>query len=108
MQSGLFWTQMPFHTTKNTRESEIRRSDLELQQFKVPCYMINLRGFIWPNGKTGSRRLAMEFGSAAVCDQLNLKPHFDGFVVNRHQLLFAIAANAYFRKRSHNPGLLVR
>lgn len=80
----MFWPQMSFHTTKNTRESEIRRSDVELQQLEVPGYTINPRGFVWPNGKTGSRRLAMEFGSAAVCDQLNFKSHFDGFVVNRH------------------------
>jgi hypothetical protein len=88
-------------------ESEIRRSDVELQQLEVPGYMINLRGFIWPNCKTGSRRLAVKLGSTPIRDQMNLKSHFDGFVVNRHQLLFAIAANAYLRKGTHNPGLLV-
>ncbi len=51
--------------------------------------------------------MAMEFGSAAVCDQMNLKSQFEGLVVNGNQLLFAVAANAYLRKRSHNPGLLV-
>ena len=73
----------------------------------MPGYSIDLRSFVWPNGKTGSCRLPVKFGSAAVFDQMNLKPLFDGFVVNRHQLLFAIAANAYLRKRSHDPALRV-
>ncbi len=79
----------------------------ESQQFEVPSYRVDLRSILWPNGKASSSRLAMKFSSTAVCDQMNLKPKFDGLVVNGHQVLFAIAANAHLRKRSHNPGLLV-
>jgi len=78
-----------------------------LQQLKLPGYLVNFRGFIWPNGKTGSCRLTVKFGSTAVYYQMNFKSHFDGFVVNRHQLFFAVAADATFRKCAHNPSLRV-
>ncbi len=45
----------------------------------------------------------MKFGSAAVCDPMNLKSHCDGLVVNRHQFLSAVAANASIRKGSNDP-----
>ena len=78
-----------------------------LEQLKVPCYLINLRGFIWPNSETSTRWLAVKLGPAAIRDQVNPKSHFHGFVINGHQFFFATAADTYLRKCSQNPGLLV-
>ncbi len=85
----------------------LRAKKFDLQQFEVPRHLIDLRRIIGPNGEACARRLAVEFGSAAVCNQVNLKRRRDGFVVNGHQFLFAVAAHAYLRKRSQNPGLHV-
>ena len=70
---------------------------IELQQLEVPGHLVDLCSIVWPNSEARSRRLAVKFGMATVCDQMNLKPHFDRLVVISHQFLFAVEANADFR-----------
>ncbi len=40
---------------------------------QVPRYLVCLRSSVWPNLRGKFASAAVEFGSAAVCDQMNLK-----------------------------------
>ncbi len=45
-----------------------------IKQLQLAGDLVNLASFIWSNGETSSRQLAVELGTSAVCDQMNLCP----------------------------------